>query len=73
MKQLNDFLATRFYNVCEDIKNSLNSDDLNFHVGVACGFASALFLTDTIDSDCYSAMHEYIFIVREQCELGGIC
>lgn len=66
MKGLNDVLASRFYALCDDIRNSLNSEELNFQVGVACGFASGLFLTDTIDIDCYKAMREYIDIVSER-------
>lgn len=60
MKKLNDVLASRFYDMCEDIKNSSNSEDLNFYIGVACGFSSALFLAGTIDNGCYKAMREYI-------------
>lgn len=73
MKGLNDVLASRYYALCDDIRNSLNSDELNFQVGVACGFASGLFLTDTIDIDCYKAMREYIDIVSELCKLRGDC
>lgn len=45
MKKLDDFLGNKFYDVCEDIKNSRNVEDLNYHVGVACGFASGLLLS----------------------------
>lgn len=65
MKKLNNFLGNKFYGVCEDIKNSRDVEDLNFHVGVACGFASGLLLSHTIDFDCYTAMHEYISAVRD--------
>lgn len=71
MKKLNDGLARRFYDMCEDVKNSLNAEDLNYKVGVACGFASGLFLSNLVDIDCYSAMHDYINNAREQCKLGG--
>lgn len=60
MKKLNDVLANKFYNECEEIKNARNSEDLNFHVGVACGFASGLLLSHLIDMECYTAMHLYI-------------
>jgi hypothetical protein len=73
MKGLNDVLARRYYALCDDIRNSLNSEELNFRVGVACGFASGLFLTEKIDIDCYKAMREYIDIVSELCKLGGDC
>lgn len=43
MKKLNDDLAKRFYDLCNDIKNAQYSEDLFFRVGVASGFASGLF------------------------------
>lgn len=43
MKKLNGGLAMRFYDMCEDVKNSRNSELLNYHFGVACGFAYGLF------------------------------
>ena len=64
MKKLNGVLASRFYDMCEGIKNSLNNEDLNFYFGIACGFASGLLLTDTIDIECYKAMREYIDTVH---------
>lgn len=73
MKKLNNGLARKFYDMCEDVKNSQNFEDLNFHVGVACGFASGLFLSNVIGIDCYTAMHDYINIVRGQCQLWGAC
>lgn len=51
---------SKFYSLCDDINMSHTSEDLNFHVGVACGFASGLLLTCTIDCDCYTAMQDYI-------------
>ena len=73
MKGLNNVLASRYYALCDDIRNSSNSEVLNFQVGVACGFASGLFLTDTIDIDCYKAMRKYIDIVSVVCKFGGDC
>lgn len=69
MKKLNDSLKNKFYNVCEDIKNSRNFEALNFNVGVACGFASGLLLSRTIVFDCYTAMHDHISVVRESWHL----
>jgi hypothetical protein len=71
MKKLNDVSVRRFYAMCEDIKNSLTSEELNFNVGVACGFASGLFLTDTVNIDCYKAMRECIDSASVQSKLGG--
>lgn len=65
MKKLSDSLARRFYEMCENIKNTQNSDDLNFHLGTACGFSSALMLSNVIDFDCYVAMREYIDAVHD--------
>lgn len=70
MKELNDLVAKKFYDTCENIKNSQNSDDLNFYVGVACGIASGLMLSGVIDVDCHMAMHLYIGEVRDECNLG---
>lgn len=70
MKKLNDVLAKKFYDTCENIKNAQNSDDLNFYVGVACGIASGLMLSGVIDVDCHMAMHLYIGVVRDECNLG---
>lgn len=70
MKKLNDVLAKKFYGTCENIKNAQNSDDLNFYVGVACGIASGLMLSGVIDVDCHMAMHLYIGVVRDECNLG---
>lgn len=58
--KLNACLSGRFYQICENVKNSKNREDLNFNFGVACGFSSALFLAHTIDIDCYKAMREYM-------------
>lgn len=70
MKQLNSVLNSRFHNMCEDIKKS-NSEDLDFYIGIACGFVSGLFLTDTIDNDVYTEMREYIDTVSDKRILGG--
>lgn len=51
MKKLNDLLAKKFCDTCEDIKNAQNSDDLNFYVGIACGIACGLMLSGVIDVD----------------------
>lgn len=72
MKKLNDGLARRFYDMCEDVKNSSNTEDLNYYVGAACGFASGLFLSNLVDIYCYTAMHDYIKNARAQCKLGGV-
>lgn len=63
MRKLNDCLASKFYNLCDDIKMAHTSEDLNFHIGVACGFASGLLLSHAIDFDCYTAMQDYISVV----------
>ena len=73
MKKLNDKLAMKFNDLCEDVKNAQYSEDLFFRVGVAFGFASALFLSNVIDIDCYTEMNDCINNVREQCNLGGAC
>lgn len=65
MKKLNDLLGRRFYDMCEDVKNSQNSEDFYYYVGAVCGFASGLLLSNAIDFDCYTAMHEYISVVRK--------
>lgn len=73
MKDLDEKLAKRFLNVCDNIKNSQSIEDLNFYYGLACGLASALFLSDVIDIDCYTAMHLHIGVARDECILGGAC
>lgn len=73
MKDLNGRLAKKFLDTCEDIKNSQSIEDLNFYCGLACGLASALFLSDVIDIDCYTAMHLHIGVARDECSLGGVC
>ena len=70
MKDLNYVLSKKFFDTCENIKNAQNSDDLNFYVGVACGIASGLLLSDVIDIECHVAMHLYIGVVRDECNLG---
>lgn len=72
MKDLNGMLAKKFLDTCEDIKNSQSIEDLNFYSGLACGLASALFLSDVIDIDCYTAMHLNIGVARDECSLGGV-
>lgn len=69
MKDLNYALAKKFFETCESIKNAQNSDDLNFYVGVASGIASGLLLSNVIDIDCHEAMHHYIAVVRDKCNL----
>lgn len=70
MKGLSNVLAKYFYDTCKNIKNSKNRDDLNFYVGVACGIASGLILSDVIGFDCYTTMHLYISVARDECKLG---
>lgn len=67
MKGLNDVLAKKFYDTCENIKNAQNSDDLNFYLGVASGIASGLLLSGVIDIKCNTAMHLYIDFVLVEC------
>lgn len=70
MKNSNERLVSRFYDLCEDIKKSKDFDDLYFRLGLACGFISGLFLADIISIDCYQKMHEYISEVRDGLELN---
>lgn len=70
MKNLNESLLVRFYDLCEDIKKSKDFEDLYFRLGLACGFISGLFLADIIDIDSYQKMHEYISTVRDGLELN---
>lgn len=72
MKGLNDLVAKKFYDTCENIKNAKNSDDLNFYVGVACGIDSGLLLSGVIDFDCHMLMHLYIGVARDECNLEGV-
>lgn len=69
MKDLNDVLAKKFLETCDNIKNAQNSDDLNFYEGSACGIASGLLLSGLIDVDCYTLMHLYIDVMRVECYL----
>lgn len=71
MEKLSNELARRFYDMCESVKNAQNSEALIFSVGEACGFASGLLLSNVIDIDCYTTMHDYINIARDQCQLRG--
>ena len=70
MKNSNDRLVSRFYDLCEDIKKSKDFEDLYFRLGLACGFISGLFLADIIDINSYQKMHEYISSVRDGLELN---
>lgn len=72
MKVLKDVLVKKFHDTCENIKNSKNSDDLNFYVGVACGITSCLLLLGVIDVDCHMLMHLYIDAARDECFLGSV-
>lgn len=53
MKNSNDRLLNRFYDLCEDIKKSKDYEDLYFRLGLACGFISSLFLADIINISSY--------------------
>ena len=64
MKNLNERLLSRFYDLCEDIKKTTKIEDLDFRLGMACGFISGLFLADIIDIGSYQKMHEYISTLR---------
>lgn len=64
MKNLNERLVDRFYDLCKDIKKSQKIEDLDFRLGLACGFISGLFLADIIDISSYQKMHEYISALR---------
>lgn len=65
MKNLNERLVDRFYDLCEDIKKSQKIEDLFFRLGVALGFISGLFLADIIDISSYQKMIEYISALRD--------
>lgn len=69
MKDLDEKLAKRFLNVCDDIKNAKSVEDLMFHVGVACGFASELFLSNAIDVDCHTSMFHHIGVMCDEWHL----
>lgn len=68
MKNSNDRLLNRFYDLCEDIKKSKDFEDLNFRLGLACGFISGLFLADIINISSYENAHEYIRTIRVDVE-----
>ena len=70
MKNSNDRLLNRFYDLCDDIKKAKDFEDLYFRLGLACGFISGLFLADIIDLGSYQKMHEYISTVRDGLELN---
>ena len=68
MKNSNDRLVNRFYDLCEDIKKSKDFDDFYFRLGLACGFISGLFLADIINISSYENAHEYIRTIRVDVE-----
>lgn len=65
MKKLNNTLAKRYYQMIEDIKTSRSYGDLRCAHGVCLGFASALFVADVIDLECYNAMTELALKIAE--------
>ena len=65
MKNSNERLLNRFYDLCNDIKKVTKIEDLDFRLGLACGFISGLFLADIIDISSYQKMHEYISTLKE--------
>ena len=68
MKNSNDRLLSRFYELCDDIKEVTAIEYLDFRLGLACGFISGLFLADIIDISSYEKMHEYISTIRVDVE-----
>ena len=68
MKNSNDRLLSRFYGLCDDIKEVTTIEYLDFRLGLACGFISGLFLADIIDISSYKKMHEYISTIRVDVE-----
>ena len=68
MKNSNERLLRRFYELCNDIKKVTKIEDLDFRLGLACGFISGLFLADIIDIGSYQKMHEYISTLRDGVE-----
>ena len=68
MKNSTDRLLNRFYDLCEDIKKVTKIEDLDFRLGLVCGFTSCLFLADIINICTYQKMHEYISTLREDVE-----
>ena len=68
MKNANERLVSRFYDLCEDIKKSKDFEYLYFRHGLACGFISCLFLADIIDISSYEKMHEYISTIIDDVE-----
>lgn len=68
MKNSNERLLSRFYELCNDIKKVTKIEDLDFRLGLACGFISGLFLADIIDIGSYQKMHEYISTLRDGVE-----
>ena len=68
MKNSNDRLLNRFYDLCDDIKKVTKIEDLDFRLGLVCGFTSCLFLADIISLSTYQAMHEYISTIRVDVE-----
>ena len=53
-------VAKRFYDMCIDCINAKDTDLYNMRYGILVGFASALYLSKSIDNDCYEAMLEYV-------------
>ena len=68
MKNSNDRLLRRFYDLCDDIKEVTTIEYLDFRLGLACGFISGLFLADIIDISSYEKAHEYIRTIRVNVE-----
>ena len=68
MKNSNDRLVSRFYDLCEDIKKVTKIEDLDFRLGLACGFISGLYLADIINISSYENAHEYIRTIRVDVE-----
>lgn len=66
MKKLSNDLAKRYYQMIEDIINSKNYGDLRCAHGVCLGFASALFVADIIDLECYNGMTELALKTAER-------
>lgn len=68
MKNSNDRLLNRFYDLCDDIKKVTKIEDLDFRLGLVRGFTSCLFLAEIINLSSYQKMHEYISTLREEVE-----
>lgn len=68
MKNSNDRLLSRFYELCDDLKEVKTIDYLDFRLGLVCGFTSCLYLADIINISTYEKMHEYISTIRVDVE-----